>query len=85
MKEQDFLKALRQIENYWLNLPRKQIKLANGENETEYRMNGLVFSILCLFDGVSGENNFAPISLVSNGKVINDSGLELHDLWCKTK
>ena len=91
MNEKQLLEHFAMVRDYWVNLPKEQIVLENGKTETEYRMNGLIFSILCLFDGVSDSPlNFTPIRLVSGnfpkvqgGTIINKGDTELHDLWCK--
>ena len=87
MTEQEFLKALADIREYWLTIPKET--LYDKENdECRVRMNGAIFSILCLIDGVSSLNNFIPITLVNGvdskyGSVINHHFEELHAKWGK--
>ena len=50
--------------------------------DTRERLRGIVHSILCVFDGCAGANDFRPILIKENGKVINYSE-ELHELWAR--
>ena len=91
MNKQEFLQALADIKKYWLNVPKETLCMTladRAKSESELRMNGMIFSMLCLFDGSSGENDFVPITLVNGvnpqtGTIINAPFTELHAEWCE--
>ena len=80
MTEQRFLQTLADIRDYWCNVA--------PQKNTKETVDGVIFSILCLFDGVSGANNCTPITLVNGvdskyGSIINRHFDELHAEWSK--
>ncbi len=80
MNRTELLKAMVEIRDYWANINAPDIETAKD------RIDGAIFSILCLFDGVSSINDFMPIKLVEGnatittvgGHVINSGCSELH-------
>lgn len=89
-KEKEFLQHIKEIKDYWLNVPSETLLKRDGESEIETRVDGVIFSILVMFDGSSGVNDFQNISLINghsyDERCINqDPFCELHELWCKMK
>lgn len=78
---EEFLESIASYKDYWLNLDdevvKKSCEFAN-ETPIEYRMNGLIFSILVMIDGYSSVNNFKSYNLKYNRKTINKD-ICLHD------
>ena len=78
---EEFLESIASYKDYWLNLDDKVVEKSckfTGENPLEYRMNGLIFSLLVMIDGDSSLNNFKHYGLKYGSKSINDNIL-LHD------
>ena len=77
----EFLESIASYRDYWLNLDdevvEKSCKFTN-ENSLEYRMNGLIFSLLVMIDGDSSVNNFKHYNLKYGGKTINKD-IYLHE------
>ena len=87
MTESEFLKALADIRDYWLSVPKESL-YDKDNDECRVRMNGMIFSMLSMFDGVSSLNDFVPITLVNGvdskyGSIINRHFDELHAKWGK--
>lgn len=78
---EEFLESIASYKDYWLNLDdevvEKSCKFTN-ENPLEYRMNGLIFSLLVMIDGDSSVNNFKHYNLKYGGKTINKD-MYLHE------
>lgn len=77
----EFLESITSYRDYWLNLDDEVIEKSckfTGENPTEYRMNGLIFSLLVMIDGDSSLNNFKHYNLKYGGKTINKD-IYLHE------
>ncbi len=67
----EILSYMRGAVDYWDREPYITIKT---------RLNGIVFSILTMFDG---ESDFEPMDIIIEGITINDG--DLHELWSKYK
>lgn len=80
--QKEFLQGLVDAKDYWLHLDdecvEKSCKFCNVKSPTEYRMNGMLHSILTMLDGDSSLNNFKHCDIVVRGKSINKD-IELHD------
>lgn len=76
MNEWDFIKSLKSIKNYWTSLPDKT---------TDEVVDGVLFSVLVMFDGDSSVNDFHPLNIVDthDGSVI-DGGC-LHEIYCSER
>lgn len=78
---EEFLESIASYKDYWLNLDDEVVKKSckfTNENPLEYRMNGLIFSILVMIDGDCSLNNFKHYDLKYDGKIINKN-IYLHD------
>ena len=77
----EFLESVAQSKDYWLNLDNdiveKSCKFVD-ETPLEYRMNGLIFSIMVLLDGNSSLNNFKTYNIKYGSTSINKD-IRLHD------
>lgn len=73
-KQEEFIKQIKGIKNYWLSLSNKT---------TEEVVDGVLFSLLVMIDGDSGMNDFHPLKIVdtTDGKRI-DCGY-LHEVYCR--
>lgn len=68
--------------DYWANVKITSSMLNELKlNETEYRLSGLVFSILVMLDGDSGLNDFTKLNLSSGPIILNKDGYNLHENW----
>lgn len=67
-----FLKALSTIASYWANIKISPENLTPTENEIEYRINGVIHSILVLIKGNSAANDFHQYQLFYGGKEIGE-------------
>ena len=80
-----FLNCLRSYADYWasvkLDAASMECMEGRGESEIHYRLDGLVHSILCLFDGVSAANDFHMYDIQYQGKTFNDC--YMHDMYFK--
>lgn len=77
----EFLESIASYKDYWLNLDDEVVEKSckfTGEEPTEYRMNGLIFSLLVMIDGDSSVNNFKHYNLEYGGQSINKD-MNLHD------
>lgn len=72
-KDKEFINQLLDIRDYWLGVDRCK------DNPKEL-VNGFIHSLLVMFDGDSGMNDFHPISLIDNEteECINE-GYPLHE------
>ena len=72
-KEKEFIKQILDIRNYWLNV--------HPENAKE-AVDGFIHSLLVMFDGDAGRNDFHPIELkdLETGTIINDI-YPLHEIF----
>lgn len=92
MNEKQLMEHLRMVKDYWVGVVKNENKLNDKETEMVNKaVDGAIFSILCLVDGVADSPlHFTPIKLVSGncpkvqgGTIINTTDTELHDLWCR--
>lgn len=84
--EKELLEALRNNCEYWVRQVMKDFNIQEGTDVHKALLkatDGVIFSILVACDGDSSATDFDPISIVINGKAVNNSGEELHDKWCK--
>ena len=68
-KTKIFLKSLAQISHYWAKETIERIEPADYETENEARINGAIHSILVMFEGDSGANDFKSYD-IKDGKTI---------------
>ena len=54
-KQEQFIKQIKDIKNYWLSLPNKT---------TEEVVDGVLFSLLVMIDGDSGMNDFHALEII---------------------
>ena len=73
-KQEQFIRQLKDIKNYWLSLPDKTV---------EEVVDGTLFSLLVMIDGDSGMNDFHALEIIDaeDGEQI-DCGY-LHELYCR--
>ena len=73
-KQEQFIRQLKDIKNYWLSLPDKT---------AEEVVDGTLFSLLVMIDGDSGMNDFHALEIIDteDGEQI-DCGY-LHELFCE--
>jgi hypothetical protein len=69
----EFLNHLAKVAKYWARLP---------DLTPQERCDGVVFSILNMFDGTSLAWFMGKMDIVIDGEVVND-GIELHSIWSK--
>ena len=75
----DQIPAADLLMEYWMT----QDKYFTGDPiDTKEKLSGITHSILCVFDGCAGANDFNFIKIKENGKIINRSD-ELHELWAR--
>lgn len=75
--DRNFLDALYNIAHYWANLPKERLYIKEGETEKEAMADGIVHSILVMFDGDSGANNFKRYDILQGEELIGED-IELH-------
>lgn len=68
---EELLYTLRQISHYWSG---------RSDQSVQERCDGLVHSILCIFDGVAA--GLPALDIFVDGVVINENVM-LHELWAK--
>ena len=71
-KQEEFIKQIKRIKNYWISLPDKT---------TEEIVDGVLFSLLVMVDGDSSVNDFHPLKIID---VIDDEQVDsgyLHDIY----
>lgn len=68
---EELLRTLRQISRYWSG---------RADQSVQERCDGLVHSILCIFDGVAA--GLPSLDIFADGVVINEN-IVLHELWAK--
>jgi len=75
-KAEEFIKQLISIRDYWLNESRAET--------AKDKVDGFIFSMLVMFDGDSGANDFHSIELtdVEDGESINECDC-LHETFCR--
>ena len=56
-KQEEFIKQIKNIKDYWLKVPDKT---------TEEVVDGVLFSLLVMIDGDSGMNDFHPLRVVDD-------------------
>lgn len=87
MTEKQFLESLKENRAYWIEVVKKEFGIEDNSKALEAiekATHGVIFSLMCMCDGVSAVTNFRPIKLKLNGtQLINNSGKEMHDEWCK--
>ena len=73
-KSEEFVKQLMSIRDYWLNESRAET--------AKEKVDGFIFSMLVMFDGDSGSNDFHPLEIkdLTDGKVIDSIGC-LHEVF----
>ncbi len=73
-KQEEFIKQIKGIKNYWLSLPNKT---------TEEVVDGVLFSLLVMIDGDSGMNDFRPLKIIdTKDRKRIDCGY-LHEVYCR--
>jgi hypothetical protein len=75
--QEEFIEQLKSIRDYWLSLPK--------ERSTKEIVDGVLFSLLVMFDGDSGMNDFHYLKIIDckSGKRI-DCG-HLHEYYFREK
>lgn len=77
----EFLESVAQYRDYWLGLDEETVKKScefTGDSPEEYRMNGLIFSIMVLIDGDSSVNDFKHYE-IKYGVTSLNKGVYLHE------
>lgn len=72
-KQEQFIKQIKDIKNYWLSLPNKT---------TEEVIDGAFFSLLVMIDGESGMNDFHALEIIDTE---DDQQIDcgyLHEIYC---
>jgi hypothetical protein len=72
---ENFLEAARQIARYW------QAELHRKRTDEDFAIEGAVFSMLCLIDGIHGNNPALDLSLEKNPKTVFNRGVMLHETF----
>ena len=75
-KSEKFIKQLTEIRDYWLNESRAET--------AKEKVDGFIFSMLVMFDGDSGANDFHPLEIkdLTNDEVIDSVGC-LHEVFSR--
>ena len=71
-KQEQFIKQIKDIKNYWLSLPNKT---------TEEVVDGVLFSLLVMIDGDSGINDFHALEIIDTEDDESISCGYLHELY----